>query len=123
MQQTVEARPGMKSIPAVLLAQPIDVAAALMVPRRHPQCYDLDCEICAARERRAAERRAARAKAAGCRCGQRNCDCAKWDAIYEAKFEDPEYYSRDRQPPSSTPTADIVPKDLRGCNLVKRHDL
>jgi hypothetical protein len=36
-----------------------------------------------------------RAREAGrCRCGNKNCDCARWEQIFREKFEDPTYYQR-----------------------------
>lgn len=89
---------------SVELASAADLAATAIAPKkkrgRPPAyihrgdhfCYRLDCQICAEAERAAAARREQRAVRAGCRCGHKDCDCAKWEAIYRAKFADPAYY-------------------------------
>lgn len=41
-------------------------------------------------------------QAAACRCGRAGCNCAKWERIFKAKFEDPNYYSRRYYGPQSS---------------------
>jgi hypothetical protein len=73
----------------------------------HGTCFVLDCLICQRRDLDAALKREARAAAAGCRCGRKECDCARWEQIFHERFEDPEYYTRETHAPRSSPFADL----------------
>lgn len=64
------------------------------VSRRH-LCYDLECQPCQRRAEAADRRRLKRAAQGGCLCGQKSCDCARWERIFREKFQAPDYYERE----------------------------
>jgi len=71
------------------------------------QCFDLNCQICQAAEEASSRAREKRAELLGCRCGQLQCDCARWERIYREKFEDPTYYERNATGARSSPFSDF----------------
>jgi hypothetical protein len=105
---------------AKLTKVPVDRANSGRAHRQRvrPQTYCLcgKCEECEGFER---ERllREARAAKWGCRCGHPNCDCARWDEIYKAKFEDPGYYTRRREITLQSCLGNMALPDVGGAKL------
>jgi hypothetical protein len=85
------------------------------MPGQRLKCYCGNCPACL----HLMNYRAAYAVTVGCRCGVRNCDCARWEATFERNHGDEmrDYYSSSTIRSAGSTLGDVVGLDLRGAGL------